>query len=108
VIAAPAGQPTGCRGHARPSSGERRGAKPQPARRQDVRQEPHESALADSISRGLATDVATSALPDAPVRTQRTTPTPRKHAPAARLRRRSASLLIGLAGRLDPSTPTVG
>jgi hypothetical protein len=36
--------------------------------------------LADSISRGLATDVATSALPDAPVRTQRTKPMPRKHA----------------------------
>lgn len=63
--------------------------------------------LADSISRGLATDVATSALPDAPVRTQPTKPMPRRHASAARLRRRSASLLVGLAGRLDPNTPTV-
>ena len=63
--------------------------------------------LADSISRGLGTEVATSALPDAPVRTHRTESTPRRHASAARLRRRSASLLVGLAGRLDPNTPTV-
>ena len=62
--------------------------------------------LADSISRGLATEVGTSALPDAPVRTQRTKPTPRRHASATRLRRRSATLLVGLAGRLDPNTPT--
>jgi hypothetical protein len=63
--------------------------------------------LADSVSRGLAAGVATSALPNAPVRTQRTKPTPRRHAPAARLRRRSASLLAGLAGRLDPDTQPV-
>jgi hypothetical protein len=58
--------------------------------------------LADSISRGLGTDVATSALPDAPVRTQRAKPTPRRHASAARLRRRSASLLVGLPGGWTP------
>jgi hypothetical protein len=58
--------------------------------------------LADSISRGLAGEVGTSALPDAPVRTRRTKPTPRRRVPAARLRRRSAGLLVGLAGRLDP------
>ena len=63
--------------------------------------------LADTISRGLANGVATSALPDAPVRPQRTRPTPRSHAPAARLRRRSARLLTGLAGRLDPNTPAL-
>jgi hypothetical protein len=63
--------------------------------------------LADSISRGLGAEVATSALPDAPVRTQRTKPTPRRHAPAAKLRRGSASLLVGLAGRLDPDTQTM-
>jgi hypothetical protein len=57
--------------------------------------------LADSIGRGLARDFALSALPDAPVRTERTRP-PRGRAPAARLRRRSANLLVGLAGRLDP------
>ena len=63
--------------------------------------------IAASIARRLTAEVATSALPDAPVRTQRAKPTPRRHASAARLRRRSASLLVGLAGRLDPNTPTV-
>jgi hypothetical protein len=62
--------------------------------------------LADTVSRGLGAEVATSALPDAPVRTQRTKPTRRGRAPAARLRRRSAGLLVGLAGRLDHDTPT--
>jgi len=63
--------------------------------------------LADSISRGLAGDVATSALPDAPVRTRPTRPSPRRHRSTTRLRRRSARLLVGLAGRLDPNTPAV-
>lgn len=57
--------------------------------------------LAASIVRRLTADVATSALPDAPVRSE---PTPRARPHAPRLRRRSARLLIGLAGRLDPHT----
>jgi hypothetical protein len=61
--------------------------------------------LADTISRGLAGEVGTSALPDAPVRTQPTRPTPRRRILAARLRRRSASLLVGLAGRLESRYP---
>jgi hypothetical protein len=62
--------------------------------------------LADSISRGLAGEVGASALPDAPVRTRHTRPTPRRRVPT-RLRRRSASLLVGLAGRLDPDVQAV-
>jgi hypothetical protein len=59
--------------------------------------------LAASIIRRLTAEVATSALPDAPVRTQ---PTSSRRAVTPRLRRRSASLLVGLAGRLDPDTQT--
>lgn len=62
--------------------------------------------LADSISRGMAGEVGTSALPDAPVRTPRTRPTPRRRVPTL-LRRRSAGLLVGLAGRLDPDIQVV-
>ena len=62
--------------------------------------------LADSISRGLAGEVGTSALPDAPVRTPRSRPTPRRRVPT-RLRRRSADVLVGLAGRLDPDIQVV-
>jgi hypothetical protein len=53
----------------------------------------------------LVADVATSALPDAPVR-----PEParrRRHPLTPTVRRRSARLLIGLVSRLDPSTQTV-
>jgi hypothetical protein len=57
--------------------------------------------IAASIANRLTAEVATSALPDAPVRSQ---PTPRRHPVASRLRRRSARLLVGLAGRLDPNT----
>jgi hypothetical protein len=57
--------------------------------------------IAASIIRRRTTEIATSALPDAPVRTE---PTPRRRPVAPRLRRRSARLLVGLAGRLDPNT----
>jgi hypothetical protein len=63
--------------------------------------------LAASIIRRLTGEVATSALPDAPIRTAGTEPTPRRRVLAPRLRRRSATLLVGLAGRLDPDTQTV-
>jgi hypothetical protein len=56
--------------------------------------------LAASIIRQLTAEVATSALPDAPVRTE---PISRRRPVAPRLRRRSARLLVGLAGRLDPT-----
>jgi hypothetical protein len=52
--------------------------------------------LAAGIIRRLTADTARSALPDAPVRAE----------PAAR--RRSARLLVGLAGRLDPGTQAAG
>jgi hypothetical protein len=57
--------------------------------------------IAASIARRLTAEVATSALPDAPVRSQ---PTARRHPVVSALRRRSARLLVGLAGRLDPNT----
>jgi hypothetical protein len=62
--------------------------------------------LAASIIRRSTAELATSALPDAPVRPQPAEPAPRRRATAPDLRRRSASLLIGLAGRLDPDTQT--
>jgi hypothetical protein len=59
--------------------------------------------LAARIMQRLVNDLATSALPDAPVR-----PEPVRRRPLApHVRRRSARLLVGLAGRLDPSTQTV-
>jgi hypothetical protein len=60
--------------------------------------------LAARIMHRLAADVATSALPDAPVRPE---PARRRRPLAPHVRRRSARLLIGLAGRLDPGTQTV-
>jgi hypothetical protein len=65
---------------------------------EDVMNEP----IAASIARQLTDEVATSALPDAPVRITPTESAPRGRAVAPRLRRRSAALLAGLAGRLDP------
>jgi hypothetical protein len=55
------------------------------------------------IARRLTAETATSALPDAPVRIE---PAPRRRPLAPRLRRRSARLLVGLAGRLDPNPQT--
>jgi hypothetical protein len=60
--------------------------------------------LASMIIRQVTSEVATSALPDAPVRPE---PAPRRRPLAPHVRRRSARLLIGLAGRLDPGTQTV-
>ncbi len=57
--------------------------------------------IAASIARRLTAEIALSALPDAPIRTE---PTPRGRPVAPHLRRLSARLLVGLAGRLDPST----
>ena len=57
--------------------------------------------IAASIARRLTAEVATSALPDAPVRSE---PTARRRPVAPRLRGRSARLLVALAGRLDPDT----
>jgi hypothetical protein len=57
--------------------------------------------IAASLARRLTAEVATSALPDAPVRSQ---PTTRRRPVAPRLRGRSARLLVGLAVRLDPDT----
>jgi hypothetical protein len=56
--------------------------------------------LAAGIARRLTAEIATSALPDAPVRVE---PTPRGRRAAPRLRRRSARLLVAVAGRLDPN-----
>jgi hypothetical protein len=61
--------------------------------------------LAASIARRLTAEVATSALPDAPVRIE---PTPRGRRVTPRLRRRSARLLVAVAGRLDPNTQAAG
>ncbi len=55
--------------------------------------------LAASIIRRSMAETATSALPDAPVRAE---PTRRRHAVVPYLRNVAASLLVGLAGRLDP------
>jgi hypothetical protein len=59
--------------------------------------------IAATILRRLTAEVATSALPDAPVRAE----TPRRAAQPG-LRRRSATLLVGLAGRLDPNLHGAG
>jgi hypothetical protein len=56
--------------------------------------------LAARIMQRLVADVATSALPDAPVRAE---PARRRRPLTPHLRRRSARLLIGLAARLDPA-----
>jgi hypothetical protein len=56
--------------------------------------------IAASIVRRLTAETATSALPDAPVRTE---PASRRRPVAPNLRRRSARLLAGLADRLDPN-----
>jgi hypothetical protein len=62
----------------------------------------NEPLVADIIRRVTA-EVATSALPDTPVRSESTDSAPRRAAPAVSpLRRRSARLLAGVAGRLDP------
>jgi hypothetical protein len=57
--------------------------------------------IAASIARRLTAEVATSALPDAPVRVEATS---RRRPVAPQLRGWSARLLVGLAGRLDPDT----
>jgi hypothetical protein len=61
--------------------------------------------LAASIVRRLTAEVATSALPDAPVRSE---PTPRGRQVTPRLRRRSARLLVAVAGRLDSNIQAAG
>jgi hypothetical protein len=62
----------------------------------------NEPLVADIVRRVTA-EVATSALPDAPVRTEATGSAPRRAASAVSpLRRRSARLLAIVAGRLDP------
>ncbi len=58
--------------------------------------------LAASIVRRLTAETATSALPDAPVRTEPTELARRRRTVVPQLRRLSARLLVGLAGRLDP------
>jgi hypothetical protein len=69
------------------------------SKKEDAMNEP----IAASIARRMTADLATSALPDAPVRTE---PAPRRRPVAPQLRSRSARLLVGLAGRLDPSVQT--
>jgi hypothetical protein len=69
--------------------------------KEDVMNEP----LAASIARRLTAEVATSALPDAPVRSE---PTPPGRRVTPRLRRRSARLLVAVAGRLDPNAQPTG
>jgi hypothetical protein len=66
------------------------------AREEDVMNEP----IAASSARRLTAEIALSALPDAPARTE---PTPRKRPVAPHLHRLSARLLVGLAHRLDPN-----
>jgi hypothetical protein len=61
--------------------------------------------LAASIARRLTAETARSALPDAPIRTEPAAP---RRPMAPRLRRLSARLLVGLAGRLDPGTQAAG
>lgn len=62
--------------------------------------------LAANIARRLTADVASSALPGAPIRNE---PEPEPVAPrravAPQLRQRSARLLVSLAIRLDPGAP---
>jgi hypothetical protein len=64
-------------------------------------EDPMNEPFAASIARRRTAEIATSALPDAPVRPE---PAPRRRALAPHLRHRSARLLVGLAGRLDPGT----
>jgi hypothetical protein len=59
--------------------------------------------IAAGIARRLTTELATSALPDAPVRTE---PTSQRRSVTPQLRRWSARLLVGLAGRLDSGIQT--
>jgi hypothetical protein len=68
-----------------------------PSNREDDMNEP----LAAGIIRRRTADAARSALPDAPVRAE---PAARRGPVTPALRRRSARLLVGLAGRLDPGT----
>jgi hypothetical protein len=63
------------------------------------KEDPMNEPLAARIVRRRTAELATSALPDAPVRPE---PTPRRRPLAPHVRRRSAHLLVGLAGRLDP------
>jgi hypothetical protein len=58
--------------------------------------------VAAAIVRRVTEELATSALPDAPVRIEPTDSDPRRAAGVSPLRRRSARLLAGVAGRLDP------
>jgi hypothetical protein len=53
----------------------------------------------------LTGEVATSALPDAPVHVE---PASRARRVTPRLRRRSARLLVAVAGRLDPKIQAAG
>jgi len=55
--------------------------------------------IASSIARRLTAETATSALPNAPIRTG---PVRHRRAVVASLRGLAARLLVGLAGRLDP------
>jgi hypothetical protein len=64
-------------------------------------EDPMNEPLAASIARRLTAETARSALPDAPIRTE---PVARRRPVVPSLRRRSARLLVGLAGRLDPGT----
>jgi hypothetical protein len=61
--------------------------------------------LAAGLVRRRTADTACSALPDAPVRDE---PAARRGPVAPALRRRSARLLVGLAGRLDPGAQAAG
>jgi len=58
--------------------------------------------VAAAIVRRVTEELATSALPDAPVRSEPANSAPRPAAGVSALRRRSARLLAGVAGRLDP------
>jgi hypothetical protein len=66
-----------------------------------VEEEIMNEPIAASIIRRIVAETATSALPDAPVRPD---PTPRRRSVVAHLRRLSARLLVGLAGRLDSAS----
>jgi hypothetical protein len=59
----------------------------------------HDLIAVSNIRRWTA-EVATSALPDAPIRTEPASP---RRPVAPHLRRLSARLLVGLAGQLDPN-----
>jgi hypothetical protein len=57
--------------------------------------------FASSIANELTTRLATSALPDAPLRPE--PDVPERHTRARRLRRLTARTLVGAAARLDPA-----